>query len=278
MDATLRDGTTLRIDDLGGDGLPVVVLHGGPGLDHTYLRPWLDPLAPEFRLIYVDQRGQGRSARVDPELLSIARFAYDIDLLVDRDGVLGLDRYAILGHSFGAIVATEHAIAVGTAAGYVIAGGADSSAGLEADVAASLAAYGDGGDRIAASWEAEKTVATDDEFRALLRDQLPFHFHGPPPPGFGEETRTAPEVLRHFANVGYGDFDFAPGLARVTKPVLLVVGENDRTTTRRASEALHAGIAGSRLAVLANAGHMSFVEAQTPFLEAVRGFLRELSG
>src|SRR5262249_33431421 len=121
-------------------------------------------------------------------------------LLLEPDGALGLDRFALLGHSFGAIVATEHAMEIGTAAGYVIAGGGDSSAGLESDVAASLAAYGEGAERIAASWEAEKAVATDEEFRAILRDQLPFHFQGAPPEGFGEATIPAPEVLRHFAS------------------------------------------------------------------------------
>src|SRR5918911_4540047 len=140
-----------------GEGFPLIVLHGGPGLDHTTFRPWLDPLGDDFRLLYVDERGQGRSDRVDPETLSVERFARDVDLLAEA---LGLERFALLGHSFGAIVTTWHATELGTAAAYVISGGGDSSAALEADVAASLEALGEGGTAIAASWERERSVRT----------------------------------------------------------------------------------------------------------------------
>ena len=66
----LADGVSLHVEEL-GDGLPLIVLHGGPGLDHTMFRPYLDPLAEDVRLIYVDERGQGRSDRVDATTLSL---------------------------------------------------------------------------------------------------------------------------------------------------------------------------------------------------------------
>ena len=82
-------------------------------------------------------------------------------------------------------------------------------------------------------------------------------------------------MLRHFANVGYGDFDYTPDLARVSEPTLVIVGEHDRTTTPRAASVLHEGIPGSELVVVPEVGHMSFVEAPEPYLGAVRSFLRE---
>src|ERR687887_118030 len=133
-----------------GSGFPLILLHGGPGLDHTSFRPWLDPLGDEFRLLYVDERGQGRSERVDPATLSVEVFARDVDLLAEA---LGLERFALLGHSFGAILTTWHAIEIGTAAAYVISGGGDSSDALLADVEASLEALGERGRPIADSWE-----------------------------------------------------------------------------------------------------------------------------
>ncbi len=139
--------------------------------------------------------------------------------------------YAVLGHSFGAIVTTWHAVNLGTATAYVISGGGDSSEKVLADVDASLEAMGEAGVPIAASWEQEKTVETEEELKELLRVQMPFHFAGDPPPGYGDETIGTPDVLRHFANAGYGDFDFTPDLGRVEKPTLVVVGEKDRTTT-----------------------------------------------
>jgi proline iminopeptidase len=254
----------------GGDGLPLIVLHGGPGLDHTHLRPWLDPLGEEFRLLYVDERGQGRSERVDPATLSLEVFARDVDLLADA---LELEGFALLGHSFGAIISTWHAINLGTADAYVISGGGDSSEKLMADVEASLEAMGEAGKPIAESWEWEKSVQTPEDCAELMRIQEPFHFAGDPPPDFGADTVYVPEVLRHFANTGYGDFDYTPDLGRISKPTLVLVGAEDRGTTPRAARILHEGIPGSELAVLDCAGHMSMVEAPDAYLAAVKRFL-----
>jgi proline iminopeptidase len=270
MHVELDDEVRLFVEDI-GEGPPLIVLHGGPGLDHTMFRPWLDPLADEFRLLYVDERGQGRSERVDPETLSLERFARDVDELATA---LALGDFALLGHSFGAIVTTWHAVELGTAAAYVISGGGDSSEALMTDVAASLVALGPAGARIADSWEREKTVQTEEECAELLHDQAPFHFHRTPPPGIFEGTVYSPEVLRYFANAGYGDFDYTRSLTQVDRPTLVLVGEHDRTTTPRAAVVLHEGIRSSELVVVPGAGHMSYVEAAEPYLDAVRGFLR----
>src|SRR5438132_7153819 len=271
MQLALPAGYNLNAEEV-GSGFPLIVLHGGPGLDHSMFRPYLDPLGDEYRVLYVDERGQGRSQRVDPATLSLEVFARDVDLLAET---LDLDGFVVLGHSFGAIIATYHATELGTAAAYVISGGGDSSAALDADVAASLEALGDGGKVIAQSWEDEKTVETDAQFMQLLRDQLPFHFHGEPPPGWGDETVPSPEVLRHFAQAGYGDFDYGPKLRNVDKPTLVIVGEYDRTTTPRAARVLHEGIRESELHVVPDAGHLSFVEQTDDYLSAVRDFLAQ---
>jgi proline iminopeptidase len=271
VDVTLRDGYRLHVEEVGG-GFPLIVLHGGPGLDHGMFRPYLDVLGDEFRLLYVDERGQGRSERVDPATLSLDVFARDVDLLAEA---LELDRLAVLGHSFGAIITTHHAIEYGTADAYVISGGGDSSDALMEDVHAALDSLGEEGAAIVESWEREKTAQTDDEVRQLLHDQMPFHFHGPVPEGYHEDFVPSPEVLRHFANAGYGDFDYPPRLDRVTKPTLVIVGEHDRTTTPRAARVLHEGIRGSRLELVPGTGHMSFVENPADYLAVVRGFLQE---
>jgi len=269
MQFVLPDGYNLNVEEV-GRGFPLIVLHGGPGLDHTMFRPYLDALGDEYRLLYVDERGQGRSQRVDPTTLSLEVFARDVDLLAET---LELDRFALLGHSFGAIIATYHATELGTATAYVISAGGDSSDALEADVQASLDALGKDGKAIAGSWEAEKTVETEAQLKELLRDQLPFHFHGQPPPGYLEDSVGSPEVLRYFANMGYGAFDYRPRLNDVDKPTLVIVGEYDRTTTTRAARVLHEGIPDSELHIVPGAGHMSFVEEPDDYLSMVRNFL-----
>src|SRR4051812_2004823 len=59
----------------------MVVLHGGPGFDHGYLRPGLDPLQNQCQLIYVDLRGQGRSGRPPIETSTIEQMADDVAAL-----------------------------------------------------------------------------------------------------------------------------------------------------------------------------------------------------
>src|SRR5213083_1695521 len=178
MQFALPDGYNPNVEEV-GSGCPLIVLHGGPGLDHTMFRPYLDPLGDEYRLLYVDERGQGRSERVDPATLSLEVFARDVDLLAEA---LELDGFALLGHSFGAIVTTWHATEIGTAAAYVISGGADASELMIADVEASLEAMGEQGVAIAETWEREQTVESEAELKELLAAQMPFHFHGGVPP------------------------------------------------------------------------------------------------
>src|SRR3990172_8053049 len=92
-----------------GDGPPLLVHHGGPGLDHTVIAPHLSPLAQDVRLVCFDHRGTGRSAapRGD-DAYHISRFVEDIAALADG---LSLGPLALLGHRLGGIVALHFALA-----------------------------------------------------------------------------------------------------------------------------------------------------------------------
>ena len=90
-----------------GTGEPIIVVHGGPGLDHAYLRPGLDALATRNTVIYYDQRGTGRStAELVETAINLDAFVDDIDALRQA---LGYERVSVLGHSFGSLIATEYA-------------------------------------------------------------------------------------------------------------------------------------------------------------------------
>src|SRR3972149_9758404 len=85
-----------------GVGYPLLVLHGGPGLDHCMFGDYLDPLGDAYRLTFVDQRSQGRSDRGPERTWSLGQMAADVSALAQA---LGLGDYAVLGHSFGSFVA-----------------------------------------------------------------------------------------------------------------------------------------------------------------------------
>jgi proline iminopeptidase len=87
-----------------GEGRPVVFVNGGPGDDHRYLRLLAAPLTASVRCVLYDQRGTGgsRVARLDAATLHVARHCADIDALRAR---LGVERVALVGHSWGATLA-----------------------------------------------------------------------------------------------------------------------------------------------------------------------------
>ena len=101
------DNTSLYVRVV-GKGRPVIVLHGGPDFDHSYLLPDLDRLKDTFRLIYYDQRGRGKSAEnVRPEDVTLTSDLDDLDLVRQH---FGLNSVVLLGHSWGAVLALEYAL------------------------------------------------------------------------------------------------------------------------------------------------------------------------
>src|SRR3954447_20265427 len=99
--------TRLHVEERGAGDLALIAPHGGPGLDHTMFGHWLDPEDGEYRLLLVDERAQGRSEPAPPETWTLAQHARDGDALA---AALAPERYVVLGHSFGAFIALQHAV------------------------------------------------------------------------------------------------------------------------------------------------------------------------
>lgn len=88
-----------------GQGYPLLLMHGGPGLDYTTLSS-LEPLADQFTLIFYDHRANGRSTGA-AESMTWENLTADAEALRQS---LGFDQWAVLGHSFGGQVALEYAL------------------------------------------------------------------------------------------------------------------------------------------------------------------------
>ncbi|HEX6302376.1 MAG TPA: alpha/beta fold hydrolase, partial [Acidimicrobiia bacterium] len=89
-----------------GHGYPLLLMHGGPGLDHWSLRPF-QQLADRFTLIFYDHRCNGRSTGAPVESMTWDNLTADADALRQE---LGFEQWAVLGHSFGGHVALEYAL------------------------------------------------------------------------------------------------------------------------------------------------------------------------
>ena len=90
-----------------GDGVPIVVVHGGPGFDHMHMLP-VSRLADTYKLVFYDQRASGRSTgKVDRQSITAKRFVEDLKK-IQRS--LSLDKFHLLGHSWGAMLALLYGI------------------------------------------------------------------------------------------------------------------------------------------------------------------------
>jgi proline iminopeptidase len=275
--------TSLFVAEVGGDGYPILVLHGGPGLDHCMWGDYLDPLADRgYRLILVDQRAQGRSLPCPTETWTLERMAADVPALAES---LALKDHAVLGHSYGAFVALQAAVDFPESASQtVVSSGLPSARFLEA-IDRNLEAFEpvELRDQVTRSWEKEKEAQTAGDVAEILREQWPFQFRDPFDPLIPEfERRSAgarysPDVLRHFANQDYGGIEVEDRLDQVNRPMLVLAGRYDRTCSVEGAEAIARGAPGAELVVFEESAHMTYVEENQRYLQVVDGFLRRHS-
>jgi proline iminopeptidase len=91
-----------------GHGSPLLVLHGGPAASHDQFLPWLLALARTNRLIFIDERGSGRSERVeDVHQYTVENMVEDVEAVRTT---LGFGKISLLGHSYGGVLAQAYAL------------------------------------------------------------------------------------------------------------------------------------------------------------------------
>jgi proline iminopeptidase len=270
--------TRLHVTERGAGALPLFVLHGGPGLDHTMFGSYLDGLGDVVRLLLVDERGTGRSEPSAPETWTLERQAADVEALA---AALGLERYAVLGHSYGALIALQHAVDfAGRPVATVVSSGFPDVRFLE-HVERELETFEpiELREQVQSSWAREAHARTQQDVASLFADQLPFHFADPRDPRIDEmlaamgDARYGPDALRLAATDGYGAIAVEDRLGQVTHPVLVLAGRHDRICSVAAAQAIADGIPDARLVILEHSGHMTFVEENEAYVAAVRAFL-----
>jgi proline iminopeptidase len=277
-------GTALYFDVEGaelepaGDALrtrqTILVLHGGPGFDQGYLRPGLGPLARDSQLVFVDLRGQGRSAPVPVESITLEGMADDVAGLCE---LVGIERPIVFGHSAGGFVALHLAlrhprlvgglILCATSPGFVPLADADRPPGpLER-----------GGPEAANA--AERLFSGDlsrdvqEAFGRLVAPLYSGPAHEDVPAGLFALTRLDGEIAGHFFRAEAGRYDVRRRLGEIAVPTLVVAGGADWVCPPAASRMLAGAIPDAELVEIAGAGHFLFSEEPEAFLAAVRAFL-----
>jgi len=93
--------------EIEGRGTPLVLIHGGPGGTHHYFHPWLSAASQNFSVIYYDQRGCGLSDYKPGAGYSFEQTVNDLEKLRKA---LSIDKWIVLGHSYGGAIAQFYTI------------------------------------------------------------------------------------------------------------------------------------------------------------------------
>lgn len=256
----------------------VVALHGGPGADHSTLKPGLSALAAHCQLVYLDLRGHGRSDAGPQEQWTIARLADDVAGLCEG---LGIDRPVVYGQSFGAMVALTYASRhPERPRGLMLAGATAQGYGLTLDRVVE-AFRRVGGDKVAevCRRDAEApSLKTHDEWMRYCFPYLSKRLSSQEM----EESRSRivprPYAIHERLNAEIKTLDLRPELARIVCRTLLLVGEEDPMTPPEAAEEIADGIGPdiARVARIQDASHSVLLDQPDAAHNAICKFLAGL--
>lgn len=267
-----HEGSTLWYESVGdgqGEGDLLIALHGGLGLDHTYFRPWLDPLGDRVNLTYLDLRANGRSSG-DGSDVTMERLARDVDALRDH---LGHPRTWLLGHSYGGFVALEYALRFPQHLHGLVLLDTDSRGPDPETMTAGLQRLGVRPEELAVF---DQPVETTEEMFALFDVVGPWYLpHADP--ALARSVLAGTIYRREGSEAGdraLDGWDVTGRLGEIEAPCLVVTGADDfmfpPERARRMAGALPAGT----VQIVDGSGHLPFVERTESVLEAVRAHIR----
>lgn len=262
------EGATLWYESL-GDGDSLIVLHGGLGLDHTYFRPWLDPLAEHLHLTYLDFRANGRSTG-DGADLTMQRLAEDVDALRRH---LGHRRTWLLGHSYGGFVALEFALRFPEQLLGLVLLDTDSTAPSPEVMAAGLQRLGVQPEEMAVFGT---TVESGEDLLRLFDRVGPWYLP------HSEPTAARLVLGETLYRPGGGDggeralegWDVGDRLHEITAPSLVISGADDFMFPPERTRQLGSGLADATVEIIDGSGHLPFVEDTAAVLGLVLQFVR----
>jgi proline-specific peptidase len=274
------DGGRIWYRCVGRGGIPLLLLHGGPGAGHDYLEP-LEALAADRTVVFYDQLGCGRSDQPDdPSLWRLERFVAEVGRVREA---LGLERIHLFGQSWGGWLGIEYMLShprgvvslvlASTSASIpqFVAEAARLKAALPPDVYRTLQRHEAVGDLRHPAYEAavaefyRRHVCRLDPWPDCLRRT-----------GRNMEGNAVYETMagpNEFTVVGHlKDWDRSDRLGEITVPTLITVGRHDEITPACA-ETLRRGIAQAELRLFPDSSHTAHLEETDAYLRVVREFL-----
>ncbi len=254
------------------------LLHGGPGGDHTGFKPTYSPLAEKLQLVYVDHRGQGRSARGPKETYTLDNNVEDLEALRQY---LGLERVVVIGVSYGGMVAltyasrypesVSHLIAVVTAPSYRFLGRARqivAERGTDEQQAMADILW-------AGAFESEEQLR---DYYTVMGPLYALTYDAEK----ARERRGRGILSPDAINEGFGGFlrtwDVTEDLAKITAPTLVIAGRRDWICPPEFSEEIAEKIPNADLRIFEHSSHSVATDEPEAFIDIIKGFVTYNSG
>jgi proline iminopeptidase len=250
----------------------LLLLHGGPGFDHSTFKPAFSALADLVQIVYLDHRGMGRSDPGPPDRWTLAQWGEDVRAFCDA---LGIERPIVFGQSFGGFVAQAYATRYPAHPAKLILSSTAARGDLQRILAAFERRAGPGVRAVAERFWRDINAQTVADY---VRECLPLYTVRPAADLDAAARRIFRlEVLQHFSGRQgeYWRMDFTAALSRIRCPTLVLAGSQDPVTPLADSEdivaALPPGLA--RFIAFPECGHGVFRDDPEHAFEVIRAFI-----
>ncbi len=266
--------TELYYNEL-GSGTPFLVMHGGLGMDHSYLRPAIDPLGDTFKLVFYDHRGVGRSGRPPINTITFEQLADDADALRES---LGYNKIGVIGHSAGGMVALEYAIRHPKNINYLILMDTSPAFDNMEEIMANVQKKNPTSEMIETlNAPVDPTV---EKFKNQFKILNPLYFYD-----FNSEmeeisNKVIDKIILNPETAVRNDilfekFNVISQLTKIKVPTLILVGKDDFICPPSQAQCMHEGIPNSELYIFEKCGHYPFYEVPDEFFRVVHEWVQK---
>lgn len=275
------NGTKLFINEL-GKGEVVIVVHGGPGMNFSYLLPHIEPLAKSMKLVLYDQRGSGKSLTPAADSMRLSFHIRDIDAIRKSYGV---NKVHLMGHSWGAFLAVTYGVYYPDhVKSLILVNPTPLSAEYSQQTAAEQKKRWtpkDSIDRAEIVSSAAFKSGKADAYENLLRLSFRHAFYHEDnfkklKIELPDNYKLASQALFSGLSKDLTTYDYYGSINGFRFPMMLIHGTYDATPLQ-AIERIHSSVGTSVLTVYEASGHFAFIEENERFTQDIRAWVRSKS-
>jgi proline iminopeptidase len=258
----------------------LILLHGGPGFDHSIYKPAYSKLADVAQIIYLDHRGNGRSEAGPQDKWTLSQWGDDVRAFCEA---LSIARPIVLGASFGGVVALAYATRHSDHPSKLVLISTEAAGDTYLDRRVALFERF-GGPEVGAlarrrflDVDSQRDQASADAWRKLA---FPLYTRTPRDPNIGSRTVGKPQVAQHWFTKPGGEshtFNMFPDLHRVQCPTLVLGGEDDPMHPIESQADIAAALPAHLVQFerFANCGHAVMPDAPERATAVIRDFIQQ---